>query len=99
MPFLESTIRANLSHRTRNMAEAPNHDEVLARFDELSVLEAEFDDAELEISTSPPRGSHALSPAKSLIFTSPQVECAQRSSLQEARRNHRKDPPLLGPCL
>lgn len=49
MPFLDQPI--NASATARIMAEQ-NPEEILARFEELSVLEAEFDDAEAEISTA-----------------------------------------------
>lgn len=50
MPFLESSISASLVVRARTMAETHTPEEVLARFEELSVLESEFEDVELELS-------------------------------------------------
>lgn len=47
MPLLEQLI--NISATARTMTEH-NPEEVLARFEELSVLESEFEDVELELS-------------------------------------------------
>lgn len=47
MPFLDS-------QHSGNMTAPIDAEEVLARFEELSVLEAEFEDAELELSRELP---------------------------------------------
>jgi hypothetical protein len=47
MPFLEQPISASVTLRT--MAEQIP-EEVLARFEEIHMLEAEFEDVELELS-------------------------------------------------
>jgi hypothetical protein len=48
MPFLENSIAVRTA-AARTMAEL-KPEEMLANFEELSVLEAEFEDAETEIS-------------------------------------------------
>lgn len=48
MPFLEVESASYLAHRSRKMAET-RPEEVLVNFEELRVLEAEFDDAEVEL--------------------------------------------------
>lgn len=55
MPFLESldSISERLAHRKSKMAQTVDPEEVLARFEQLSVLEAESEDIELEISRAP----------------------------------------------
>ena len=52
LPHFLANQRLNspISSTTRKMAEAAPSEEAIARFDELTVLEAEFDKAELEIS-------------------------------------------------
>jgi hypothetical protein len=47
MPFLDRYI--NVSATAAIMAE-PSAEEVLARFEELAILESEFEDVELELS-------------------------------------------------
>lgn len=49
MPFLGSPIPV----RIHKMSEMEKPEELMARFEELSVLETEFEDAELEIRESP----------------------------------------------
>jgi hypothetical protein len=50
MPYIESSLNTQpLAFHNIKMADAAP-EEVKARFEELSVLEAEFDDAELELS-------------------------------------------------
>ena len=51
MPFLDNFRSVQLAHRPK-MADEINEKEIRARFEELAVLEAEFEDVELEISTS-----------------------------------------------
>lgn len=50
MPYLEHFIATPLPLRNGKMA-SPKPEDVAARFEELSILEVEFEDAELEIST------------------------------------------------
>lgn len=48
MPFLGSPIPV----RIHKMSEMEKPEELMARFEELSVLETEFEDVEVQISTS-----------------------------------------------
>jgi hypothetical protein len=59
-------------------------EEVLARFEELSLLEAEFEDVELELSRFRLILSRQHEPVLTTI-SSPEISGAQRTPLQEAR--------------
>ena len=91
MPFLETFITEHLAHRGRKMAETRTPEEALARFEELSLLETEFEDVELEISKLPSQCSWPLNANRA----SPQILHTACASLEKACRFDHKDPTLL----
>jgi hypothetical protein len=84
MPFLESSISDQLAYRNHKlattMAEA-SAEEVMARFEELTVLESEFDDVELELSATCPYLVPFLTQTNS---RSPQIERFECAAVEEA---------------
>jgi hypothetical protein len=74
-----------------------NPEEIMANFEELSILESEFEDVEIELSKA---SLWSLSPSQLLTTTtSPQDQRPPCTSIQETRHARRKDSPLLGACL
>jgi hypothetical protein len=80
------------------MNEMESEETLMARFEELSVLETEFEDVELEISKQI-TSLVKIQAQSRLTARSPQSRSAPRASLQKARRVHHQDPPLLVPRL
>lgn len=81
---------SSLRSMTDTAMESP--EVLMARFEELSILESEFEDAEAELSmesTVSPRNSQCLT------VYSPQSRGPPCAPLQKARRVHHQDPTLL----